>query len=153
PARGRLRAAGSCRSGDRQGRGLMTRRQTGLSRPALLAVAAVAALLVVGIAAAAGGNARLTNDCHATPTDKTAGAACGAGYVSDYTLATGRPYTDRTLDECTRSPSTRGTRPCCSEARTTTAACTTRATRAASRCPPDRSGSATTARRTPARTG
>src|SRR5581483_6283458 len=103
PARGRLRAAGSCRSGDRQGRGLMTRRQTGLSRPALLAVAAVAALLVVGIAAAAGGNARLTNDCHATPTDKTAGAACGAGYVSAYTLATGKPYTDRTLDECTRS--------------------------------------------------
>jgi len=82
----------------------MTRRQPSLSRLALLTVAAVGALLaVVGIAAAAGGNARLTNDCHAAPTDRAAGPSCGAGYVSSYTLATGKPYTDRTLDECTWS--------------------------------------------------
>jgi hypothetical protein len=66
-----------------------------------MAVGAV--LVVVGIAAAAGGDIRLTNDCHATQTDKTAGATCGAGYVSNYTLVTGQPYTDRTLDECTWS--------------------------------------------------
>jgi hypothetical protein len=38
----------------------------------------------------------LTNDCHPDP-------GCGAGYVSAYTLATGVPYTDATLDECTIS--------------------------------------------------
>src|SRR3954451_22775846 len=83
----------------------MTFRRPGLSRLALLMATAVGAVLVVvGIAAAAaGGNARLTNDCHATPTDRAASATCGAGDVSDYTLATGTPYTDRTLDECTWS--------------------------------------------------
>jgi hypothetical protein len=39
---------------------------------------------------------RLTNDCHPDP-------GCGDGYVSSYTLATGLPYTDQTLDECTIS--------------------------------------------------
>jgi hypothetical protein len=82
----------------------MRHRRSGLSRLALLAITAAGALLVVvGIAAAAGSNARLTNDCHATQTDKAAGPNCGAGYVSDYTLVTGTPYTDRTLDECTWS--------------------------------------------------
>src|SRR3954453_21502586 len=82
----------------------MRHRRSSLSRLALLASTAAGALLVVvGIAAAAGGNARLTNDCHATKADKTAGAGCGAGYVSEYTLATGNAYTDRTLDECTWS--------------------------------------------------
>ena len=57
-------------------------------------VTAVSLVLVTGVAAA-GGNARLTNDCHP--------GACGAGYVSAYTLATGIPYTDATLDECTVS--------------------------------------------------
>ena len=39
---------------------------------------------------------RLSSDITTTPD-------CGAGYVSDYTLATGTPYTDQTLDECTVS--------------------------------------------------
>ena len=57
--------------------------------------------------------------------------------MSEYTLATGIPYTDQTLDECTvsrgraeracRGASTRGTRTSCSAARTTTAASTTAA--------------------------
>ena len=52
----------------------------------------------VGIAGAStpGGDVRLTNDCHPL-------AGCGAGYTSAYTLATGIPYTDATLDECTIS--------------------------------------------------
>ena len=60
--------------------------------PLLALVFAVSLVLVTGVAAA-GGNARLTNDCHP--------GACGAGYVSAYTLATGLPYSDATLDECT----------------------------------------------------
>src|SRR3982751_4139058 len=54
-----------------------------------------AALLVVGMAGAStpGADSRLSNDCHP--------GACGAGYLSEYTLATGIPYTDQTLDECT----------------------------------------------------
>src|SRR6266404_4371427 len=39
-------------------------------------------------------NARLTNDDPTLPL---------SGYTSDYTLATGNPYTDATLDECTIS--------------------------------------------------
>src|SRR6478752_2503841 len=82
----------------------MTRRHARLSRLTLFALTAVGAvLIVVGVAAAAGGDVRLTNDCHATKTDKAAGPTCGAGYVSDYTLVTGQPYTDPTLDECTIS--------------------------------------------------
>src|SRR3954451_3188769 len=59
------------------------------------ALACLAAFAVGGIAGAStpGADARLTNDCHP--------GACGAGYVSNYTLATGVPYPDRTLDECT----------------------------------------------------
>jgi hypothetical protein len=64
----------------------------------LLAGLAAWALLLVGTAAGStpGADVRLTNDCHP-------GAGCGAGYVSDYTLATGIPYTDPTLNECSIS--------------------------------------------------
>jgi hypothetical protein len=57
-----------------------------------------AGLIAVGIAGAStpGADVRLTNDCHPD-------GACGVGYVSEYTLATGNPYTDQTLDECTVS--------------------------------------------------
>ena len=69
-----------------------------MRRFAIVGVLACALLFVVGIAGAStpGGDVRLTNDCHPDP-------GCGAGYVSDYTLATGVPYTDQTLDECTIS--------------------------------------------------
>src|SRR3989440_7572461 len=62
------------------------------------ALACLAVFAVVGIAGAStpGGDVRLTNDCHPD-------GGCGAGYVSSYTLATGVPYTDQTLDECTIS--------------------------------------------------
>jgi hypothetical protein len=65
-------------------------------RIALLGALVFLALFVVGFATAStpGADARLTNDCHPL-------AGCGAGYVSAYTLATGIPYTDATLDECT----------------------------------------------------
>src|SRR5881227_1159687 len=63
-------------------------------------VAAVACLGVIWVSAISastpGADARLTNDCHPDP-------GCGAGYISGYTLATGVPYTDQTLDECTVS--------------------------------------------------
>jgi hypothetical protein len=61
----------------------------------IVGLLAVAMLIAVGIAGAStpGADVRLTNDCHP--------GACGAGYVSAYTLATGIPYTDQTLDECT----------------------------------------------------
>ena len=69
-----------------------------MKRSAIVAVLTIATLLVVGVAGAStpGADARLTNDCHPD-------AGCGAGYVSDYTLATGVAYTDQTLDECTIS--------------------------------------------------
>jgi hypothetical protein len=65
-------------------------------------VLAATALFAVAIAGAStsGSDVRLTNDCHP---DITTPVNCGAGYVSDYTLATGTPYTDQTLDECTVS--------------------------------------------------
>src|SRR5437588_5155826 len=60
------------------------------------ALACLAVFAVGGIAGAStpGADSRLTNDCHPD-------AGCGAGYVSAYTLATGIPYTDPTLQECT----------------------------------------------------
>jgi len=67
-----------------------------MSRIAFVAVLASAAALSLGRAAAAGSDVRLTNDCHPD-------GGCGAGYVSVYTLATGNPYTDQTLAECTIS--------------------------------------------------
>ena len=62
------------------------------------ALACLAVFLAVGGAGAStpGADVRLTNDCHPD-------AGCGAGYISAYTLATGIPYTDATLDECTIS--------------------------------------------------
>jgi hypothetical protein len=59
-----------------------------------LAVGGAAALMVSSSAAAStpGADVRLTNDSPAT-----------SGYVSDYTLTTGTPYTDRTLTECSQS--------------------------------------------------
>src|SRR2546421_4889400 len=67
-----------------------------MRRLAILGALAIATLFAVGIAGAStpGADARLTNDCHPD-------AGCGAGYVSAYTLATGTPYTDQTLAECT----------------------------------------------------
>jgi hypothetical protein len=64
----------------------------------IAALACLAVFAVGGIAGAStpGADVRLTNDCHPDP-------GCGAGYVSSYTLATGNPYTDQTLDECTIS--------------------------------------------------
>ena len=69
-----------------------------MRRFAIVGVLAIATLLMVGIAGAStpGADVRLTNDCHPDP-------GCGVGYVSNYTLATGTPYTDATLDECTVS--------------------------------------------------
>jgi hypothetical protein len=60
-------------------------------RFAIVGALAVATLMVVGIAGAStpGTDARLTND--------------NSSYVSVYTLATGTPYTDQTLAECSIS--------------------------------------------------
>src|SRR6476469_3160098 len=69
-----------------------------MRRFAIVGALATALLFAVGLAGAStpGADVRLTNDCHPD-------GGCGAGYVSDYTLATGVPYTDQTLDECTIS--------------------------------------------------
>src|SRR5919197_901488 len=66
-----------------------------MRRVATVGLLTLAALLIVGVAGASapGADVRLTNDCHPD-------AGCGAGYVSAYTLATGIPYTDQTLNEC-----------------------------------------------------
>jgi hypothetical protein len=65
-------------------------------RSILYAIAAggTAALMMSSGAAAStpGADVRLTNDSPTT-----------SGYVSDYTLTTGTPYTDNTLSECSRS--------------------------------------------------
>ena len=62
-----------------------------MRRPAIVVVLTVAMLMVVGIAGAStpGGDVRLTND--------------NSSYVSAYTLATGTPYSDQTLAECSIS--------------------------------------------------
>ena len=67
-------------------------------RRILFAACAACAFMVVGSATGSTptGDVRLTNDCHPL-------ADCGDGYTSAYTLATGRPYSDATLDECTIS--------------------------------------------------
>lgn len=69
-----------------------------MSRIAFVAVLASLAAFSVGTAGGStpGADVRLTNDCHPD-------AGCGAGYVSVFTLATGNPYTDQTLNECTIS--------------------------------------------------
>src|ERR671937_1760700 len=60
----------------------------------LLTAAAFALLCIVAVPAAQAGpaNARLTNDDPAL-----------SGYVSDYTLVTGQPYTDDVLTACSQS--------------------------------------------------
>jgi len=60
------------------------------------ALAGLAVFFAVGgaVASTPGADVRLTNDCHPL-------GGCGAGYISAYTLATGKAYTDATLDECT----------------------------------------------------
>ena len=75
-----------------------------MRRFAIVGVLAAAALFAVAIAGAStpGADVRLTNDCHPMSL-RDCGDASGVGYVSDYTLATGIPYTDQTLDECTVS--------------------------------------------------
>jgi len=52
----------------------------------------VLAMASVASGSTPGSDVRLSNDAPATP-----------GYVSDYTLTTGTPYTDATLQECSRS--------------------------------------------------
>src|SRR6266516_6107230 len=63
----------------------------------LPAVFAACALVLVASAAGStpGADVRLSNDCQ--------GICTGGGYTSAYTLATGIPYTDQTLDECSIS--------------------------------------------------
>jgi hypothetical protein len=64
-------------------------------RVGVAALAAVATTLMVASSAAGstpGADVRLSNDAPGT-----------SGYVSDYTLTTGTPYTDATLQECSRS--------------------------------------------------
>jgi hypothetical protein len=67
-----------------------------LARRALVVTLAVTAAIggggAIALAATPGPDARLSNDNDS-----------GRGYFSDYTLTTGIPYTDATLDECTRS--------------------------------------------------
>jgi hypothetical protein len=63
-------------------------------RVVIAAVGMVLALSAVALAAIPGADVRLTRD---DPAD------LGGGYMSDYTMVTGRPYSDATLDECTRS--------------------------------------------------
>jgi len=59
--------------------------------PLLVAAGVVAAMAPVGAPASTpGGDVRLSNDV-------------GGGYVSNYTMVTGSPYTDATLTECGRS--------------------------------------------------
>ena len=67
-----------------------------MSRIAFAAAFVAAFFIRIAGASTPGVDVRLTNDCHPD-------AGCGAGYVSVYTLATGTPYTDQTLNECTIS--------------------------------------------------
>src|SRR4051795_13459866 len=60
-------------------------------RLAIVAVGGVLAVSGAAIAAMPGADVRLTRD---DP---------GGGYVSNYTMVTGQPYSDATLDECSRS--------------------------------------------------
>src|SRR5215213_2543099 len=64
-----------------------------MRRWTLVGALALAFGVLVGVAAAStpGADVRLTHDAN------------DPGYVSAYTLATGTPYTDRTLAECSRS--------------------------------------------------
>jgi hypothetical protein len=59
---------------------------------ALAAVATATIVIASAAASVPGADVRLSNDAPSTP-----------GYVSDYELVTGTPYTDATLTECSRS--------------------------------------------------
>src|SRR4051794_26100402 len=63
-------------------------------RLAVAAVGVVLAVSAVAVAAVPGADVRLTRDDPADP---------GGGYISNYTMVTGQPYSDPTLAECTRS--------------------------------------------------
>src|SRR3954452_23473956 len=65
-----------------------------LMKLAMTAVGVVLAVSAVAVAASPGADVRLSRDNPAEP---------GGGYISNYTMVTGRPYSDATLDECTRS--------------------------------------------------
>src|SRR3954452_2693738 len=65
-----------------------------LMKLAMTAVGVVLAVSAVAVAASPGADVRLSRDNPAEP---------GGGYVSDYTMVTGVPYSDATLAECTRS--------------------------------------------------
>jgi hypothetical protein len=71
------------------GKGWRTR---GIAASAVLTAAAVVALGSNAAASTPGADVRMSNDAPTTP-----------GYVSDYTMVTGTPYTDATLTECSRS--------------------------------------------------
>ena len=64
-----------------------------MKRIVVLALAGLVCALVPTVASASvpGGDVRLTHDAN------------DPGYVSSYTLATGTPYTDNTLNECSRA--------------------------------------------------
>ena len=76
-------------------------------RSTIAALGVLLAVSAVAVAANFGTDVRLSRDDPADP---------GGGYKSDYTLVTGQPYSDATLDECTRSrgrqnePASRSTR-------------------------------------------
>src|SRR3954465_2803414 len=63
-------------------------------RLGVAAVGVVLAVSAVAVAAVPGADVRLTRDDPADP---------GGGYISNYTMVTGQPYSDPTLAECTRS--------------------------------------------------
>src|SRR4051794_11273453 len=68
-----------------------------MSRVVRLTIAVLGVLLAlsaVAVAANFGTDVRLSRD---DPADS------GGGYTSDYTMVTGQPYSDATLDECTRA--------------------------------------------------
>ena len=71
------------------GKGWRSRR---MAASALVTTAAVVMLGSNALASTPGADVRMSNDAPTTP-----------GYVSDYTMVTGTPYTDATLSECSRS--------------------------------------------------
>ena len=80
-----------------------------MRRPTVFVVLALIAAGLARTLAQADGDVRVTNDC-VVPSSPDPGAGyvlpagcpagSPAGYVSSYTLATGQPYTDSILNEC-----------------------------------------------------
>src|SRR4029453_7420476 len=67
-------------------------RRKALALPVLFAASLVASMAPLAASASTpGGDVRLSNDFP------------GGGYVSNYTMVTGMPYTDATLTECSRA--------------------------------------------------